>query len=78
MAQLIVHRPAKQKVIGSIPDQGTCLDCGFSPGQMLLLPPVPTSVPGWDMDEKQPVAGSLSHRCFSPFFSLPSPLPENK
>ena len=29
VAQLVGHRPAKQKVAGSIPSQGTCL--GFGP-----------------------------------------------
>ena len=31
MAQLVGCRPAKQKVAGSVPGQGTCLGCGFSP-----------------------------------------------
>ena len=36
LAQLVGHCPANQKVTGSIPSQGTCLDWGFSPmsGQM--------------------------------------------
>ena len=28
-SQLVGHCPAKQKVAGSIPNQETCLDCGF-------------------------------------------------
>ena len=31
MAQLVGHRPAKQKVAGLIPGQGTCLGCGLGP-----------------------------------------------
>ena len=29
VAQLVGHRPAKQKVTGSVPGQGTCLGYGF-------------------------------------------------
>ena len=31
MAQLIGHHPVNQKVEGSIPSQGTCPGCQFSP-----------------------------------------------
>ena len=31
MAQLVEHHPAKQKVTGSIPGQGTHLGCGLGP-----------------------------------------------
>ena len=31
VVQFVAHRPAKQKVTGSNPSQGTCLGCGFSP-----------------------------------------------
>ena len=31
MAQLVGHHPTGQKVIGSIPGQGTCLGCGPGP-----------------------------------------------
>ena len=31
VAQLIGHHLTKQKVAGSIPGQGTCLGCEFSP-----------------------------------------------
>ena len=32
VALLVVHHSAKQKVVGLIPGQGTCLDGGSSPG----------------------------------------------
>ena len=32
VAQLVRHRPTKQKVAGLIPSQGTCLSCEFIPG----------------------------------------------
>ena len=31
MAQLVEHCPAKQRVAGLIPSQGTCLTCGPGP-----------------------------------------------
>ena len=31
VAQWIEHQPVNQRVIGSIPSSGTCLDCGPSP-----------------------------------------------
>ena len=31
VAQWVGHCLKKQKVIGSIPSQGTCLGCGFGP-----------------------------------------------
>ena len=31
VAQWIEHQPANQRVIGSIPTQGTCLGCGLGP-----------------------------------------------
>ena len=31
VTQLVGHHPAKQRVTGSLPSQGTCLCCGFSP-----------------------------------------------
>ena len=31
VAQSVGRHPAKQNVTGSIPDQGTCLGCWFSP-----------------------------------------------
>ena len=36
VAQLVVCRPAKQKVSGLIPNQGICLGCGFGswPGSL--------------------------------------------
>ena len=36
MDQLVGHCPEKQKVIGSIPGQGTCLDYGFGPKPGLM------------------------------------------
>ena len=33
VAQLVGQHPAGRKVASSIPDQGTCLGCGFSRGQ---------------------------------------------
>ena len=64
VAQLIGHHPAKQKVTGLIPSQGTCLGCRFN-------------LPGWGAYERQPINVSLS--CFlSPSFFLPYPLSINK
>ena len=65
VAQLVGHRPAKQKVTGSVPGQGTCLGYGFC----LLSGSVREA-------SKQAIHVSLSHQCFS--FSFPSPLSENR
>ena len=62
VAQLVGHRPTKQKVTGSIPAQGTCLGVGLVPSQGTY--------------ERQPTVVSLSHLCFSP--SLPLSLKINK
>ena len=49
-----------RRATGLIPDQGTCLGCGFSSSR--------------DMCETQPINVSLPHRCISPSLSLHSPL----
>ena len=61
VAQWGGHRPAKREVAGSIPGQGTRLDCRF--------------VPQLGEREKQLIDVCLSHRCFSP--SLPFSLKIN-
>ena len=55
VAQWIECQPMNQKVAGSIPSQGTCLDCG--PGLQLRA------------YKRQPDV-SLPHQCFSPSFSF--------
>ena len=60
VAQLVGRHPAKQKVAGSVPSQGTGLDCGFGP-----------QVGAY---EKQLIHVSLSHRCLSPSLSSSLPL----
>ena len=59
VAQLAGHCPANQKVPGLIPSEGTCLGCCF-------IPWVRACATGnrWMV---------LSHQCFSPSSSLPSP-----
>ena len=64
VAQWIEWWPAKRKVAGSIPSQGTRLGCSPSP-QLGAC-------------EKQLLDVSLTHQCFSPSFSLPSPLSKDK
>ena len=59
MVQLVGHQPIGQKVMGSIPGEGTCLGCGFSPS--------------WGMYERQPINFSFSCLCFSLSFSLSTP-----
>ena len=60
VAQWIECLPANQKVAGSVTSRGACLSCG--PGPWL------------GMYGRQPIGVSLTHRYFSPFFSLPSHL----
>ena len=64
VAQWIEHQPAKRKVTGSIPSQGTCLGCGPGPQEGVC--------------ERQLTAVSLAHRRFSlslSLFSLSPSLP---
>ena len=62
VTQRVGHCPVNQHIAGSIPSQGTSLDC--RPGPQL------------GECEKQAVDVSLTHGCFS--FSLPSCLSKNK
>ena len=55
MAQWIEHQPAKQKVAGSIPSQGTCQGCGLGPW--------------WGAHERQPHI-DVSFPFFLPSLSL--------
>ena len=61
VAQLVGHSPAKRKVAGSIPGQGTCLGCGYSP-----------HLEGGGVSSNQSMF--LLHQCFSPSFFLSLPL----
>ena len=47
VAQWIEHRPAKQRVVGSIPSQGMCLGCGPGPqlGACEKQPHIDVSLP---------------------------------
>ena len=54
MAQWVGHRPAKQKVTGSIPSQGTYLGCGYGPR--------------WGIHGRQPIDVSLSFSPSLPLF----------
>ena len=54
MAQLVEGHPAKQKVVSSILDQGTCLGCGPS---------------SQNLCKRQTIDVSLAHWCFSPSLS---------
>ena len=65
VAQWVGHRPTKQGVAGSIPGEGTCLGCRFSPwlGRFLAH------------TKRQPIDVSLSSQCFSPSLSPFLPLP---
>ena len=60
VAQLIGHCPAKWRVTGSIPSQGTCLGCEFGPQSGCV--------------QEQLISVSLSHWCFSPSLSPSLPL----
>ena len=60
MAQTVGCHPTKRKVTGSIPGQGTCLGCGFSPWVRAC--------------ERQSIDVSLSHPCFFPSLSPSLPL----
>ena len=60
VAQWIECQPARQKLAGLIPSQGTCLGCGPDP-----------QLGAW---ERQLIYVSLTHRCFSPSLSLSLPL----
>ena len=63
VAQLVGHHPAKQKVMGLIPDQGTCLGLRFCP---------------WSCAYKMPQI-NVSHIDVSlPLFLPPIPLSKNK
>ena len=56
VAQWVGHRPSKRKVSGLIPSQGICLGCRQGPRLVVHL--------------RQPIDVSLSHWCFSLYFSL--------
>ena len=64
VAQWIDHLPASWRIAGSIPNQDTCLGCGWG-----------AQLGAW---EKQPIDVSLA--CFPPSLSqsLPLPLKVNK
>ena len=47
----LVRHPINQKVVGSIPGQGACLGCGFSP---------------WWGHVQEATNGCFSHQCLSP------------
>ena len=64
VAQWIEHQPANQRVISSIPSQGTCL--GYWAGPQL------------EEYERQLTHVSLTHGFFTPSFSLPSLLFKSK
>ena len=64
VAQWTECQPAKQKITGLIPSQGTCLGCG--PG------------PQMGMYRRQPTDLSLTHQIFFLSFSLHSPISKNK
>ena len=59
VAQLAGCHPAKQKVIGLIPSQGTCLGFSFGPSR--------------GAQERQPIIDVLPHIDVSLPLSLPSP-----
>ena len=65
MAQLGGHCPTEQKVAGSIPGQGACLGCGFSPQSGRT-------------QEASNRCFSLTSIFLSLFYFLPSPLSKNK
>ena len=53
MARLVGHNPADLKVVNLVPDQGTCLGCGFCTG--------------WDAYERQPIDVFLTSMFLSLF-----------
>ena len=63
VAQLVGNYPAKERIAGSIPSQGTCLGVG--------------SIPRQGVFKKQPINVSVSHQCFSPSLSPSFPFSLN-
>ena len=71
VAQLVGYYPTNQKVAGSIPNEGTCLDCGLG-----ALPP---HVASRRQEASTAFSMFLSHTSISlPFFLSPFPSLSNK